>query len=76
MSEILKKRLKKSIGKNIKIFLKDNNFKFEGRITNCDDTYVEILDKRLQDFKVIEISKISDIDLLKGGERENENTTN
>ena len=68
--EILKQRLKKSIGKNILIFLK-NGFRYEGKITNSDDFYVEILDKKIDGFKILEISKISDIE-LKGGEWENE----
>jgi len=71
MSEIITERLKKSIGKNVIIFLK-NGFRFEGKITNCDDSYVEILDIKLKDFKIIEINNISDLNLMKGGERDNE----
>ena len=67
MSEVMRERLKKSKGKFVRIFLK-NNFRYEGKITNCDNKFVEILDRKLQDFKVIEIDKISDINLLKGGE--------
>ena len=73
MSEILKERLKKSIGKYVILFL-NNNFRFEGKITNCDDKFVEIIDRKLNDFKLIEINKISDLNLMKGGERENENS--
>lgn len=67
MSEILRARLKKSIGKSAKIFL-HRGFKFEGKITNCDDKYVELLEP--QGYKIIEIKDISDINIkkVKGGE--------
>lgn len=71
MKNILKQRLKRSKGKYVKVFLK-NNFKFEGKITNCDNKFLEILDERLKDYKLIEINKISDLDFMKGGERANE----
>lgn len=60
MSEILKKRLRESIGNKTKIFL-HNGFKFEGRITNCDDKYVELLEER--GYKIIELIDISDVDI-------------
>lgn len=67
MSEIIIERLKNSIGKHTKIFLK-NGFRYEGKITNCDDSYVEILEER--GYKIISIKDISDIDvsLKKNGE--------
>jgi len=60
VSEILIERLKKSIGKRAKIFL-HNGFKFEGKITNCDDKYVELLEDK--GYKIIEIINISDADV-------------
>ena len=62
MSEILIARLKKSIGNSAKIFL-HNGFKFEGKITNCDNKYVELLENR--GYKIIEIIDISDVDIKK-----------
>lgn len=56
-SEILRARLKNSIGQNAKIFL-NNGFKFEGKITNCDDTYLELLETR--GYKIIKLDDISD----------------
>jgi len=43
MSEIIKERLEKNIGKNIKIFLK-NDFRFKGILIKYDETFIEILD--------------------------------
>jgi len=75
MSELISERLKKSIGKKIIIFLQ-NGFRFEGKLTNCDEKYVEILEPR--GYKIIQIKDISDIDIsnidvsiLEGKEEEN-----
>jgi len=62
MSEILIARLKESIGSYAKIFL-HNGFKFEGKITNCDDDFVELLETK--GYKIIKISDINDLDILK-----------
>jgi len=53
MEDILKERLKNSIGKEVLIFL-HNNFRYFGKITNCDDKYVEILDYKTSSYKLIE----------------------
>ena len=42
MNEIIKKRIGESIGKEIKIFL-NNGFRFAGKVTDCDDKYIEML---------------------------------
>jgi len=70
MSEILKKRLIESIGSYAKIFL-HNGFKFEGKITGCDEKYVELLEEG-RGYKILELVNISDVDIkkVKGGERE------
>jgi len=65
MSEIIIKRLKSSIGKVAKVFL-HNGFRYEGKITNCDETYVEILDFKTNSYKLIEIIDIKDADVEKG----------
>ena len=62
MSDVIRKRLKESISSFAKIFLK-NNFKYEGKITNCDDKFVELLEPG-RGYKIIEIKNISSIDIL------------
>ena len=65
MSEIISERLKNSIGKHAKIFL-HNGFRYEGKITNCDEDYVEVLEPR--GYKIISIKDISDVDVSIGNE--------
>lgn len=67
MSEIIRERLKNSVGKRAKIFL-HNDFRYEGTITNCDDEYLEILDYKSNSYKIILISEIKDIDVSTGNE--------
>ena len=62
MSEVIRGRVKKSKGKRAKIFLKDG-FKFEGIITNIDDTWLELLDQKISAYKIIRIEDISDLDV-------------
>ncbi len=59
----MSERLKSSVGKHAKIFL-NNGFRFEGKITNCDDTYVELLEPK--GYKIILIKEISDVDISIG----------
>jgi len=63
VSQLVKERLKNSVGKYGKIFLKDNNFCYEGKITGCDDLYVEVLNSRNGKYKIILISDIKDAEL-------------
>ncbi len=65
MSEIIIERLKNSIGKVAKVFL-HNGFRYEGKITNCDDKYVEVLDFKTNSYKLIEIIDIKDADIEVG----------
>jgi len=65
MSEIMSERLRKSIGKYSKVFL-HNGFKFEGKITNCDDKYLELLE--LKGYKILELKDISDVSIINDGE--------
>lgn len=60
MGEIINQRIKQSIGKYVKIFLK-NGFRYEGKIINCDDDYVEILE--VKGYKIIQIVDISHLDV-------------
>jgi len=70
MSEIIKKRLKNSEGKTVLIFL-FNNFRYKGKITGCDDNYVEILEDRINSkinsknhsYKIIALNQIKDCEV-------------
>jgi len=62
MSDILKKRLIESIGKEILIFL-HNNFRYQGKITNCDEKFVEVLDYKTSSYRLIEITDIKDAEV-------------
>lgn len=60
MNELINERIKQSIGKYVKIFLK-NGFRYEGKITNADENYVEILERK--GYKIIQIIDISHLDV-------------
>jgi len=62
MSEIIKERAKSSIGKEVIIFT-HNDFRYAGKLTNCDETYVEILDKVSGKYKIILINEIKDMEI-------------
>lgn len=61
MSDVIQKRLSDSISSSAKIFL-HNGFKFEGKITNCDEKYVELLEPG-RGYKIIEIVDISNVEV-------------
>ncbi len=62
MSDIIKERLKKSVGKKVLVFL-NNGFRYEGKLTNFDDRYFEILDIKSNAYKLIQYSEIKDIEV-------------
>ena len=62
MSEIIKKRVSESIGKEIKIFL-HNGYRYVGKVTGCDDQYIEILDYKTSAYKIVEISDVKDLEV-------------
>lgn len=62
MSEIIKERLTNSIGKVVLIFLY-NNFRYEGKVTNCDETYLEILDFKTNSYKLIALTEIKEVEV-------------
>lgn len=62
MSEIIKERLIKSLGKEVKIFL-HNGFRYAGKLTNFDDNYIEILDYRSSSYKIIYTNEIKDMEV-------------
>lgn len=57
VSEILKERLKNSVGSEVELFL-HNGFRFKGKVTNCDEEYIEILDYHSCKYKLIEMIHI------------------
>lgn len=64
MSEIINKRVSKSVGKDIKIFL-HNGWRYAGKVTNYDEKYIEILDYKTNSYKIIEIVDIKDLEVPK-----------
>ena len=62
MSELIKKRASESIGKDVLIFLV-NNFRFQGKLINADEKYLEILDDRSRKYKLILIDEIKEIEV-------------
>jgi len=61
MNELIKPRMKKSIGKDVTIFLL-NNFRYTGKVTNIDDKYVELLDFKTDSYKLILLNDIKFVD--------------
>jgi len=62
MSDVIKKRLSESEGKDIKLFM-HNGFKYEGKLTNSDDTYVEILDYRSSSYIIKKIVDVRNVEV-------------
>ena len=71
MRDVLKDRLKESIGKEAKIIL-NNNYKYFGKITNCDERFVEILDYKTNSYKIIDLIEVKDVEVY-GGNKGEEN---
>ncbi len=67
MNELIKDRLKKSIQKRCEVFL-NNGFRYSGIITNCDETWLELLEYKIKGYKLIRIEDINNID-IKGEEK-------
>lgn len=47
----------------MKIFL-NNGWRYEGKITNCDDDFVEILDFKINGYKIIKFIDIKDCEVI------------
>jgi len=62
MSEIIKKRVEANIGKVVLIFL-NNNFRFEGKLTGCDNDYLEMLDFKSDSYRIIKFSEIKELEV-------------
>jgi len=62
MSELMNEKLKSYVGKKVLIFL-INSFRYEGKIIDCDDEYVEILDIKTASIKFIRLTDIKELEL-------------
>ena len=62
MNELIKERLKKSIGKRCEIFL-NNGFRYTGIIQGCDDKWLELFETKIQAVKLIQINDINNLDI-------------
>lgn len=63
VSEVIRERLKQSIRKFVRVFILDSNFCYEGKLTNIDDEYLEVLTEKHQTFKIIKLTEIKDIEV-------------
>lgn len=63
MSNVIKKRVSESEGKRIKIFLNHKHFKFEGKVTNFDENYFEILDDYSGSYKTFRYEDIKECEV-------------
>jgi len=64
MSDIIKKRVSESLGKEIKIFL-NNGWRYAGKITNTDEQYIEIIDYKTSSYKIIKFEDIKDCEVVR-----------
>jgi len=62
MEDIMKKRLIESVGKDVKIVLK-NNFIYAGKITGCDENHLEILDYKSNSYHVFDLDNVKDLEV-------------
>lgn len=56
------------VGKQVKIFLK-NNFCFEGVLKNKDDRFIELIDSRKGHLRLIALDSIENIEIC-GGDKD------
>lgn len=63
MEDIMMKKLGESKDKIIKIILKSSSWKYRGRLINSDEKYIEILDFVSNNFKIIIIDDIKDLEV-------------
>ena len=57
------RRLGESKDKVIKVVLRSSGWKYRGRLINFDDKYIEILDFVSNNFKVILIDDVKDLEV-------------
>lgn len=63
MEDIMKKRISESISKNVKVVL-NNNYVYSGKITNADDSYLEILDSKTGSYRLMRLDNIKDCEVM------------
>jgi len=62
MSELIKERVKNSLGKTITIFT-TNDFRYRGKLINADEIYLEILDFKKNSFKLLKYEEIKEFEV-------------
>jgi len=62
MSDIIEKRASESLGKEITVFLL-NGFRYSGKLTNCDETYLELVDYKTSSYKYVRLDDIKDMEI-------------
>ena len=67
MSQIIIDRLKENVSKEAHVYL-INSFHFFGKIINCDEKYLELLDFKTNDIKLLLIEEIRQLDIKEGEE--------
>ena len=65
MSQLIIDRLKENISEEAHIYLL-NGFHFFGKISNCDEKYLELFDYKTSDIKLLLIEEIRQVDIKEG----------
>jgi len=60
MEDLMKKKVKESISKDVKIILKDNGWKYEGKLIDSDEKYLELLDYKSNSYHIFDLNNIKD----------------
>lgn len=61
--DLMMKRMKDSVGKTIKIILKSNHWKYEGKLTNYDEKYIEVFDFKSSAYKIVGIDDVETLEV-------------
>ena len=54
--------MEESVNKDIKIVLQ-NNYRYAGKLTNCDEKYLEILDYKSNSYHVFKLDNVKDLEV-------------
>ena len=63
MEDLMKKKVKESISKDVKIILKDNGWKYEGKLIDSDEKYLELLDYKSNSYHIFDLNNIKDFEV-------------
>ena len=63
MEDIMKKRAKDSVGKDVKIIL-ESNYIYKGKLLECDEKYIELLDYKTNSIHVFDFGNIKDLEVF------------